>query len=323
MTTGMEEAAMDPAAFVFPGQGSQLPGMGSDLAQHDGRYRRLMAEASRLSGVDLTRSLRAVPEDGAPLSTVATQLSVFALSVSLGRTLLEGGLCPGVVAGHSLGELSALVVGGWLDVDAGLELVAARARAMDLCCIATDGAMIAVAGLDETRLREAVDGTGAGIANVNSPRQIVLSGRTGAVAAAARRALAAGATMAVDLPVAGAFHSPLMAAAELELVEHIERLPLRRGGIPLISSVTGRYVEDLGAYRRSLAGQITAPVRWVDVMRLIAAEPGDVVEVGPGAVLRGLFRQLDRRRTVVTCGDLQDCASLLAAHPVPARPRIG
>lgn len=321
---------MEPAAFVFPGQGSQYAGMGADLAGEP-RYRRLIAEANRLSGLDVTRALHAVPADGRPPmpSTATTQLSVFALSVCLGQILLDGGLWPRVVAGHSLGEFSALVVGGWLDVDAGLAVVAERAAAMERCCIDHDGAMIAVVGLDEARVEDVVRGTGAVVANVNSPKQIVVSGSRQPLARAAERARAAGASMVVDLPVAGAFHSPLVAAAEMQLADSIRRLPLRRGSIGLVSSMTGRIVEDLDAYRCDLAGQITAQVRWLDVMRQIAAldSPGyaadDIVEVGPGGVLRGLFRQFDRRRTVVTCGLVDDCDALLGRGPARVAPVAG
>jgi [acyl-carrier-protein] S-malonyltransferase len=321
---------MEPAAFVFPGQGSQYAGMGADLAREP-RYRRLIAEANRLSGLDVTRALHAVPPDGrlALPSTVTTQLSVFALSVCLGRMLLDGGVWPRVVAGHSLGEFSALVVGGWLDVDAALALVAERAAAMERCCIDHDGAMIAVVGLDEARVADAVSGTGAVLANVNSAKQVVVSGSRQALTQAAEGARAAGASMVVELPVAGAFHSPHVAAAEVQLADSIRRLPLRRGTIDLVSSMTGRLVDDLDVYRRHLAGQMTAQVRWLDVMRQIAAlnpaacAADDIVEVGPGAVLRGLFRQFDRRRRVVSCGLLDDCDALIAAAPVRVSPVSG
>jgi [acyl-carrier-protein] S-malonyltransferase len=308
---------MEPAAFVFPGQGSQRPGMGGDLAARDLRYRRLIADASRLCGVEVTGALRPLEPDSTVAtehsaeSTVATQLSVFALSVSLGRILLDRGLRPAVVAGHSLGEYSALVVGGWLDVEAGLEIVARRSAAMDGCC-RQDGAMLAVIGLGEARVAEAVRETGAVVANVNGARQIVISGRRDAVARAGERARAAGASVVVELSVAGAFHSPLMAAAEQTLAGDVVRLPLREGSIPFVSSITGRLVEDLGAYRAELASQITAPVRWHDamaeVLRLI--DGGGVVEVGPGEVLRGLLRKVDRRRAAATCGCLEDCEDL-------------
>jgi [acyl-carrier-protein] S-malonyltransferase len=309
--------SMQPAAFVFPGQGSQRQGMGADLLARAPRYRRLIADANRLSGVDVTRTLRVVPDGvagAAGPSTVATQLSVFALSVSLGQILLDGGIWPQVVAGHSLGEYSALVVGGWLDVDAGLELVAQRAAAMERCCGEHDGVMSAIVGLGETAIADVVRGTGAVLANVNSPRQVVISGTRGAVADAVALAYAAGASTAVELPVAGAFHSPYMAAAQAALAGSIERLALRKGSTPLVSSMTGRVIDDLGAYRAQLAGQITATVRWNDVMAEIAGLGGgrSVVEVGPGAVLRGLFRQLDRSRPVATCGCLADCDDRLA-----------
>jgi [acyl-carrier-protein] S-malonyltransferase len=309
---------METLAFVFPGQGSQQEGMGSDLLADDPGYRSLIAEANRLAGTDVTRSPN--PEQGP--STVATQLSVFALSVSLGRRLVDGGLVPRTVAGHSLGEFSALVVGGWLDIEAGLELVAERAAAMQRCCDASDGAMVALLRAGDDDLAALLHGTEAVVANLNSPRQTVVSGPPADIAEVARRA-AGSEIRALELPVAGAFHSPLMAGAEDTLREAILRLPLSHGTIPLISSVTGRPVDDLDRYRADLAGQITAPVRWLDVMRAIDElgphVAGRVVEVGPGAVLRGLFRHVDRRWPVELCGDLAACAPLLKTRePVAA-----
>jgi [acyl-carrier-protein] S-malonyltransferase len=312
---------VEPAAFVFPGQGSQQAGMGGDLAARDPGYRRLITDASLLCGLDVAAALgRAEDCTGdcrEPASTVATQLSVFALSVSLGRILLERGLRPEVVAGHSLGEYSALVVGGWLDIEAGLEVVARRAAAMDDCCREHDGTMLAVIGLGEAGVAEAVHGTGAVLANINGPRQVVISGRRAGVAAAGERARAAGASLVVELPVAGAFHSPLMTAAEDRLAADVERLALRRGPIALVSSITGRLVEDLGAYRAQLAGQITAAVRWHEAMAEILGRIGGntVLEIGPGEVLRGLFGKLDRRRRVATCGCLDECDELERSRP--------
>lgn len=320
---------MELLAFVFPGQGSQQPGMGADLLAADPTYRRLLADASRLSGLDLTAPLHALGDaDGAATEagrlTVTTQLSVFALSVALGRSLLAGGRWPSLVAGHSLGEFSALAVAGWLSLDDALELVAARAAAMARCCASQDGAMTAVIGLAPDTLEPALHGTGAVLANVNSRRQSVVSGPRPAVELAAERARAAGAATIVPLPVAGAFHSPLMAQAQTEFAARIGAVRLVRGDIPLVSGVTGELVDDLADYRRALAQQITAPVRWLDVMAVIDAHgeagPGgaeQVVEVGPGSVLRGLFRQFNRRRPVLTCGSWADCRGLLP-DPDPA-----
>lgn len=313
---------MHPLAFVFPGQGSQQIGMGWELHTRDRQYRRLVDEASRLSGIDVSDALPSSEVSGrsspAPsASTVRTQLSIFALSVSLGRHLLQRGLRPQLVAGHSLGELSALVVGQWLDVEVGLALVWERAVAMERCCEQHAGAMAAVMGLDGEALSAAVQGTGAVVANSNSPKQSVVSGDPSAVAVAAERAQAAGATTVIELPVAGAFHSPLMAAAAETLRDRVQRLPLTRGTIPLISSITGTFVDDIDTYRRDMAVQITAPVRWWDVMkvitRLATADAREVVEVGPGAVLRGLFRHVDRHWPVSSCSSLDECSSLLGS----------
>lgn len=310
---------MDTAAFVFPGQGSQGDDMGPHLMPDDPTYARLLADANRLSGMDVSRPL-AVPQQNRPGDraaelTVTTQLSVFALSVALGRALLAADVRPRVLAGHSLGEYSALVVGGWLDVDDGLELVAARAAAMAACCSQQDGAMIAVVGLAPEAVQPLLAGSDVYLANVNSPKQCVLSGHRRAVAEVVERARSLGATATIPLRVAGAFHSPLMAEAQAALAGRVATVPLQHGHIPLISGITGRAVTDLGAYRQALTGQITAPVRWLDVMteigKRVDAAQQRIVEVGPGSVLRGLFRQLDRRRQVVSCGCWADCLPLL------------
>lgn len=303
---------METLVFVFPGQGSQREGMGADLLSRDPLFRRMVGDANSVSGIDVLAALTA-PDDQAPAPTVATQLSVFALSVSLGRILLDRGVVPDALAGHSLGEFSALVVGGWLDVDDGLSVVAARAAAMERCCSDHDGSMVAVTGLPHDALDRALGETSAVLANRNSPRQIVVSGARDAVAATARTARDQGARSVVELPVAGAFHSPLVAPAEEALRDHVHRLALRQGEIPLITSVTGELVDDVDRYREDLARQITSPVQWAQVMASIAELDPDgaprVVEVGPGAVLRGLFRHVDRGWPVTTCGSLDDCGS--------------
>jgi [acyl-carrier-protein] S-malonyltransferase len=323
-------------AFVFPGQGSQHQGMGTDLYGSGGTYRRLIERASQLSGTDLAEALdlAAAPGPGgiqhpgaagidglgdsfSPLGTQETQLSVLALSIALAEVLSGYGLRPDVVAGHSLGEFSALVAGGWLDADEALSFVAARARAMAECCSAHDGTMTAVLGLAPSVVDDLVARTAGAVvvANRNSPKQSVLSGRAVAVRRIAEASRTAGATAVIDLPVAGAFHSPLMSAAQAALAGLVDALSLRTGHTALISSIDGMPVTDVERYRATLQRQVCAPVEWQTVMQsLRTGGVGTIVEVGPGRVLRGLFRQFDRALPIASCQTARQCRDLAASR---------
>lgn len=324
---------MGISALVFPGQGSQEPGMGLDLSGQSAFYRRVLAEASRLAGVDLSLPLHLVTGGDADHNepgraktnavgreTITTQLSVFSLSVALGRALLDGGFLADTVAGHSLGELSALAVGGWLTVDDALELVALRAEAMARCCSHSPGSMVAVLGVDSTAVAPHLLGTDLVVANDNGPRQCVVSGPRSELDRLTPVMEGCGGTV-IPLAVAGAFHSPLMQPAEAELTPHVESLRLRRGHTPLVSSITGGLVEDLEEYRAALSGQITRPVRWREVMTTLerrAGDDGQLVEVGPARVLRGLHRTVNRRRPVHPCSTWAhslDLTAMTAAAP--------
>jgi [acyl-carrier-protein] S-malonyltransferase len=299
-------------AFLFPGQGSQHIGMGVDLIAADSPLTRLLRRVEQLTGHRLEDAMLLGPEERLN-ETVTTQLSVFVLSVALAEALAERGVRPSLVAGHSLGEFSALVVGGWLDVDAAIVAVAARAEAMTACCSEIPGAMSAVIGVPA----ETIDvlaarlGVAAAIANYNSPRQSVIAGEREAVEALGRATLAAGAAAVIPLSVAGAFHSPLMTPAKITFAPVVASIPLRLGEVPLISSVTGATVTDLDAYRIMLAEQITAPVRWNAVMGVLRdAGVLALTEVGPGRALRGLFRHVDRSLRVRSCDGLAACEEL-------------
>lgn len=304
-------------AQIFPGQGSQQAGMGRDLYEGGPRMRRAVDEAAELTGVDLKGPLLDGPLDG----TVVTQLGVFLVSVVLAEHLAERGHRPDAVAGHSLGEFSALVAGGWLTREAGLVAVAARARLMDRACAASDGAMSAVIGLareDVAGLCAAVPG--AVVANLNSPTQTVVSGDRAAVTEVGALALAKGAADVVALDVAGAFHSPLMASAAHAFAEVVDGLPLRRGTVPLVSSVTAGRIGDVRACREALARQITEPVRWEAAVRALRGLGcTSFLEVGPGRVLRGLVRRVDRSLTADSCSGLPDLRRLDDPAGPPAR----
>ncbi|RCV50084.1 ACP S-malonyltransferase [Marinitenerispora sediminis] len=309
-------------AFVFPGQGSQFVGMGADVLERSPALRHVLRRAGGRVGLDLVDVMLAGPRDRLD-ETVPTQVAVFALSVALAELAVQRGARPAAVAGHSLGEYSALVAGGWLDRDAATDAVVERARAMDRCTAAVPGAMAAVIGLRPDLLMRLLPAeSGVVVANVNTPRQVVLSGPRDWITHLRHTVLAAGAAEYRVLPVAGAFHSPLMRTAEREYAAVVDQLPLRAGHTPLVSSVTGGFVDDPDAYRADLRRQITAPVRWADTAVLLAEHcPDGAVEVGPGQVLRGLLRRVDRGWPIVNCQAataLPDVSALFAERYVAA-----
>lgn len=301
--------------FLFPGQGSQHVGMGADLISADSPLTRLLRRTEELTGHRLKEAMLLGPPERLD-ETIATQLSTFVLSLALAEVLRERGLRPALVAGHSLGEFAALVVGGWLDEDAALVAVTRRAEAMAACCARTEGTMSAVVGVPADRL-DALCAQLHGravVANRNSPRQSVIAGKRDAVEALGAAALEAGASAVIALRVKGAFHSPLMAPAQEAFASVVSELPLRRGVLPLVSSITGAVVGDVERYREQLSGQISAPVRWTDVMGTLRRSGVPAwVEVGPGRALRGLLRHADRGARVAGCDGLTACQSLLDA----------
>lgn len=306
-------------AFVFPGQGSQHVGMGAQARAQWPQIRRLFTEIETLTGCDLLKVMDAGPES-ALTDTVHSQLAVFGLSTALQQVLQAHGYRPQVVAGHSLGEFSALVCGGWLDFESAVVTVAQRALAMSHACASTPGAMLAILGVSLEGVSSSIP-EGIYVANDNAPGQVVVSGAVPAIEAFERSLADAPVGRIVRLPVAGAFHSPLMQSAQDQLAPLIEGLPLRIGEIPLVSSATGQFVTDVDAYRQILLGQMTAPVSWVDVTRRLLSEVDDFVEIGPGSVLRGLIRKCDRTRVVRSCRDapdLREMGLLPAQYPLAA-----
>ncbi|WP_067474309.1 ACP S-malonyltransferase [Dietzia timorensis] len=305
-------------AFVFPGQGSQRPGMGSDVVSRK-HAREIFARLEEAVEEPLMSTMLDGPEERLRQTTLS-QLAVFGLSVALSRELKDREIFPAVVAGHSLGEFSALVAAGFLDFDSAAQLVALRAQAMSKCCKSKPGAMVAVFGVRREDLNScistALEGQAANvvIASENSPKQIVISGDSNAVAKVVQ-GLAAnelGSTQALE--VEGAFHSPLMQSAEIELRPAINALPLTIGHTPMFSSLTGREITDVDSYRTALLKQITSPVRWEEVTRrILSFTSGNVIEVGPGAALRSLVRKVERSRKVVTCDELIESRFFMVA----------
>ena len=281
-------------AFVFPGQGSQFPGMCKDLYDAHAEAREMCQAADRLLGFSLTDVMfNGTAED--LKQTKVTQPAVFLHSVVAQRLMtIEK---PDMVAGHSLGEFSALVACGALRFEDALLLVSARAQAMQAACEANPGTMAAVLGLPDEQVDEICKNHKDGVvvaANFNCPGQIVISGEVEAVDAACVTLKEAGARRALRLPVGGAFHSPLMAPAAEDLAKAINKTEFRKPFCPIYQNVTAQASIEPEIIRENLLKQLTAPVRWTQsVQNMIADGATEFYEFGPGDVLKGLIRKIN------------------------------
>ena len=282
-------------AFVFPGQGSQFSGMGKDLYTNVPAAKELFEKANEILGFRIT-DIMFEGTDEELKQTFVTQPAVFLHSVIMAKALGEE-FKPDMVAGHSLGEFSALVAAGALDFEDGLRLVAKRAAAMQQACEAQPSTMAAVLGLDDKVVEDIcaeVDGVVVA-ANYNCPGQLVISGSIEAVDAACERLKAAGARRALRLPVGGAFHSPLMEPAKVELQAAIEAAPFKAPICPVYQNVDAKPYTDPEQIKANLIAQLTAPVRWTYIVQNMLADGADsFVELGPGAVLQGLIKKVSR-----------------------------
>ena len=281
-------------AFVFPGQGSQFPGMCKDLYDAHPEARELCQAADRLLGFSLTDVMfNGTAED--LKQTKVTQPAVFLHSVVAQRLMtIER---PDMVAGHSLGEFSALVACGALRFEDALLLVSARAQAMQAACEANPGTMAAVLGLPDEQVDEICKNHKDGVvvaANFNCPGQIVISGEVEAIDAVCVTLKEAGARRALRLPVGGAFHSPLMAPAAEDLAKAINKTEFRKPFCPIYQNVTAKASIEPETIRENLLAQLTAPVRWTQsVQNMIADGATEFYEFGPGDVLKGLIRKIN------------------------------
>lgn len=308
---------MATVAFVFPGQGSWEAGVLQPWRRHPAGE--VVDEVGRRAGLDLWD----LPEDAGERTALA-QPAILAASLATHRALTDAGVLPGVVAGHSLGEVTAAVAAGALDVGAGAALVAERGRAFERACRCSPGSMAAVLRLDEDDLRELLEGVeGVQVANVNAPGQIVVSGSEEALARL-REAVGECGGRALPLEVEGAFHSVAMEPAMVRVDETLRGLSVGAPGIPLVTGVSGRVVSSAHAVRRALVDGVLAPVQWVAVQRRLAELGVDrVVEVGPGTVLAGLARRTlpDVPVTsVATPGEVEELARELAGDRAEAEP---
>lgn len=278
-------------AYVFPGQGSQFTGMGKDLYENSERAKALFDKANEILGFSITDIMFEGSAEELK-QTKVTQPAVFLHSVILAEVL---GVEPQAVAGHSLGEFSALVVAGALSFEDGLRLVAKRAMAMQKCCEAQPGAMAAILALEDEVVEQICDQTEGVVvaANYNCPGQLVISGASESVDAACEKLKAAGARRALRLPVGGAFHSPLMEAAREELEQAIAEVEFHTPKCPIYQNVDAKPQSDPEQIKQNLIAQLTAPVRWTQIMREMVADGVDsFVELGPGAVLQGMIKKL-------------------------------
>jgi [acyl-carrier-protein] S-malonyltransferase len=304
-------------AFVFPGQGSQSVGMLAALAAAEPSVRDSFAEASQALGYDLWQLVSAGPEE-ALNATERTQPALLAAGVAVWRVWrARGGGLPALVSGHSLGEFTALVCAGAFEFPAAIELVRFRGQAMQEAVPAGSGAMAAILGLEDEVVvavcREAAQGAVVEPVNFNSPGQIVIAGDAAAVQRAIEAARGEGAKRAVVLPVSVPAHSSLMRAAGERLRGRLDSLTVRKPAIVYVSAVDARQHSDPADIRELLVRQISSPVRWTDTVRTLAgSRVAQIIECGPGKVLTGLNRRIERRAEL-SFPALDDPAALEAA----------
>ena len=286
-------------AYVFPGQGAQFVGMGKDLYDNNPEAREMFEKANEVLGFRITDLMFNGTEEDLK-QTKVTQPAIFLHSVILAKSLGDG-FKPDMVAGHSLGEFSALVAAGAMSFEDGLRLVATRAMAMQKACEANPSTMAAVLALPDEKVEELcaeVDDIVAP-ANYNCPGQVVISGTNAGIDAACEKMLAAGARRALKLKVGGAFHSPLMAPAKEELTRAIDATEFKTPVCPVYQNVDGKPHTNPEEIKANLIEQLTAPVRWTqDVQAMISDGATDFVELGPGKVLQGLVSKIDRKMNV-------------------------
>ena len=284
-------------AYVFPGQGAQFSGMGKDLYHNSDLAKELFLKANNILGFNITDIMfEGSAED--LKQTKVTQPAIFLHSVILAKTMKN--FNPEMVAGHSLGEFSALVAANYLSFEDGLRLVSKRAQAMQKACEENPSTMAAILGLDDKIVEEICEEISGVVvpANYNCPGQLVISGSLEAIDKACEKLSEAGARRALKLPVGGAFHSPLMESAKLELSNAIKATSFKQGDCPIYQNVVAKAVENPNEIKQNLNEQLTASVRWTQTMQqMINDGVTSVTEIGPGKVLQGLFKKVDRSIT--------------------------
>jgi [acyl-carrier-protein] S-malonyltransferase len=289
--------------FVFPGQGSQQVGMGRAMARSSLSAGAVYADAERALGFNVARVCFEGPEEELR-RTAITQPALLATSIACLAPLLEAGLLPDLVAGHSLGEYTALVAAGALSLAEGLRLVARRGELMEEAARQRPGGMAAVLGLATEQVEQLCEACGASVANRNAPGQVVISGPTRALEQVMARARERGARRVMPLNVAGAFHSPSMAPAAEALRREIEAAEMCRASVPVIANVSARPLQDPDEIRAALIAQLTGSVRWEESIRHAVAMGAErLIEIGPGTVLAGLSRRIVPELPVASVSD--------------------
>ena len=285
-------------AYVFPGQGAQFPGMGKDLFDASYEAKQLFEKANAILGYNITEIMFGDNSE-ALKETNITQPAIFLHSVILFQ-LLKNKLTPNCVGGHSLGEFSALVSAGYIDFEDGLILVKKRAEAMQKACIKNPSTMAAIIGLKNNQVENICKEISEIVvpANYNCPGQLVISGSFEGIDIACQKLTESGARRALKLQVGGAFHSPLMKPAKEELEVAINETTFNKGLYPIYQNVNSSAVTSPDKIKENLIKQLTAPVKWTQIMENMVKDGiTEVVEVGPGKVLQGLFKKIDRKIT--------------------------
>src|ERR1039458_5424531 len=305
-----------PIAFLFPGQGSQAVGMGKELAALYPVAKETFDEADDALGYKLSQLCFDGPEDKLKLTEI-TQPAILTVSVAAWRVLQSKAIIPSYVAGHSLGEYSAHVAAGTLSFADAVRTVRNRGKYMQEAVPVGVGAMAAILGMALDKVsqitKDAAQGEVCQAANINSPEQIVISGHAGAVERAIKLAHARGAKKAVHLPVSAPFHCSLMQPAQDRLAEDLRQLSFQNPSCAVVSNVDAALVTSAQAAREALIRQVTGTVRWAPSLRLLIDKGVSLfIEVGPGKVLGGLMRQIDRSKTCMTVGDEASLQKTLA-----------
>ena len=292
-------------AYVFPGQGAQYPGMGKDLYENSAEAKALFEKANEILGFEITKIMFEGTVDDLK-ETKVTQPAIFLHSVLLAKTVKD--FAPEMVAGHSLGEFSALVANGTLTFEDGLKLVSKRAQAMQKACEMEPSTMAAIVGLDDNIVEEVCAEVEDVVvpANYNCPGQLVISGSFAGIDKACELLTARGAKRALKLVVGGAFHSPLMEPAREELAAAIESTVFSKPVCPVYQNVNAQATSDPDVIKQNLIAQLTAPVKWTQtVQNMIAGGATSFTEIGPGTVLQGLVKKVDRNITTAGVNSYQ------------------